>query len=96
MSKIRQIECLSRLNKLQGGVDQILEHLSSESLVSMEAVSAIRSSSEPHKEIYIILNALSSDGKIQLLEYEWTILPIERIKLTIVSNISYKEFTHNF
>jgi len=96
MSKLKQIECLSRLNKLQAGIDQILEHLLSEGLVNIETIKGVRSSSEPHKEVYMILNTLSSEGKIKLLEYEWTMLPIERIKLTIVSNISHKEFTHNF
>jgi hypothetical protein len=96
MGKVRQIECLSRLNKLEGGIDQILEHLFSEALVNKETVKTVRSSPEPHKEVYMILNNLSSEGKIQLLEYEWTLLPIERIKLTIVSNVSHKEFSHNF
>lgn len=96
MSKIRQIECLSRLNKLENAVDQILEHLLSESLITKDVVKSIRSSSEPHKEVYMVLNNLSTEGKIQLLEYEWTVLPIERIKLTLVSNVSHKEFAYNF
>jgi hypothetical protein len=96
MAKNKEIECLLRLDKLENGIDQIIEHLLSEYLVNADIVKTIKKSSEPAKELYLILKDLSTKRTIQLIEYEWTVLPIERIKLTIVSNISHKEFTHNF
>ncbi|CAM6003858.1 unnamed protein product [Sphagnum balticum] len=96
MSKAsREIECLMRLDELVASYDAILEFMQSEDLVSREESRAIRSSSEIAKMIFTRLASLRNTGKVQLLEYSWEMLPIERIKLTIVTDRNSKEFSYN-
>jgi hypothetical protein len=35
-------------------------------------------------------------NKLQLLEFEWIFLPVERIKITIITDRNTGEFTYNF
>ena len=92
----KQIECIARLQTLRGGADEILDFLFEESFLNSAQIKALRASSESHKEINSILCSLSKEGKFQLLEYEWSMLPIERIKITIVTDKIHKEFVFNF
>jgi len=92
----RQIECLARLEVVGEGVyDMILEFLKNEGLMDKETHRGIKASAAIPKSIHTHLAVLSTTGKLQLLEYEWSLLPIERIKITIVTDRSSKEFTYN-
>lgn len=42
-----------------------------------------------------ILNDLQKADKLQLVDYEWSILPFERLKLTLVTNTQRKEFEYS-
>ena len=56
----------------------------------------IKQSSDEAKEIHAFLKDLSRTDKIQLLDYEWVILPVEIIKINLVTNRNNKQFTYNF
>jgi hypothetical protein len=88
----RQIECLNKLQSLNGGISDIFEFLYSETLLTREQIHFIKSCPDVGKVMQVRLAAMCKEGKIQLLEYEWNILPIERIKITIVTDKSSKEF----
>lgn len=92
----REIECIARLQVLGGNVDNILEFLLSENLINRDEVRVTRASPEIAKDIQLMLARLSESSKFQLLEYEWTILPVERIKIHIVTDRTSQEFTYNF
>ena len=92
----REIECLVRLNDLQDSYSMILEFLISEALISSAEVKAMRASSEIAKKLQLHLAQASAEGKLQLLSYEWTILPVERVRILIVTNRASKEFSFNF
>ena len=96
MSQKREIECLARLNDLNGAVDDVLQFLLSEKLVTKEEIKFIQHSSDQPKNLQATLKKLSSTDKLQLVEYEWTILPVERIKIHIVTDRATREFTYNF
>jgi hypothetical protein len=42
-----------------------------------------------------LLHELAQAEKIQLLSYEWTLLPKELLRLTIVTDSDKKEFTYS-
>lgn len=92
----KEIECIARLQSLSGNVDEILEFLLTEKFITSEVVKATRISSDIPREMQKLLSTLSSTDKFQLLEYEWTVLPVERIKIIIVTDRMSKEFTYNF
>ena|SRR5579884_4264038 len=93
----KEIECIARLEEISGGSqDMILEFLTQESLVSKEQRKAMLSSSDVAKAIHTHLASLQRDNKLQLLEYEWIVLPVERVKITIITDRNSKEFSYNF
>lgn len=91
-----QIECLTRYGALTANLEDILEFLFSEKLASRDLIRATKQNANLPKEIDALLQSLTQDNKLQLLEYEWTILPIERIKITLITDNVSKEFTFNY
>ena len=96
MSKVKEIECLKRLQTLKGGADEMLEFLVHENLIDSHRAKSIKSSPEAFKDLHECIKALHDANKFQLLEYEWQVLPVERIKVTIVTDRAHREFVHNF
>jgi hypothetical protein len=95
MSSSTKINCLKRLQDHTGGLNDILQFLSDEQLMAGPEVQKIRVGDLP-KNLVTVLAKLSAEGKLQLLEYEWIVLPVERIKIFILTDRSSKEFTYNF
>jgi hypothetical protein len=96
MSVRRHVECLARLNELTGSTSTILQFLAEEKLIGVSLVKEVSNSPDKAKELYVLLQGLHSEDKLQLLSYEWQVLPIERIRIHIITNRSNKEFDYNF
>lgn len=86
-------ECLERLQALSNGVDDLLAFLVDEKIVSAEQFTSLVRSSTKYRELAVILKG---SDKIQLLEYEWQILPTERVKITIVTEQAQKIVSYGF
>jgi len=56
----------------------------------------MRSSADVAKVLHTKLASLSKSNKLQLLEYEWVVLPVERMKITIITDRMSKEFSHGY
>lgn len=91
-----QVECLSRYGAHTSSLEDVMEFLHSEGLLSKADIKSIKQSASPSKDLEEAISILNMQGKFQLLEYEWTLLPVERIKLSIVTDRSNKEFTFNY
>jgi hypothetical protein len=92
----REIECLDRMMQLHGSLDELLAFLQAESLMTADDIRVFKLNAEQPKTLQKKLSLMSLEGKLQLLEYEWTLLPVERIKILIVTNRNSKEFSYNF
>lgn len=90
-----EIACLKKLNDLTGQIDDILLFLKNEDLVNDVDIKTIRQSSDRPKEIATKLENLKNNKKIQLLEYNWQILPKEFIIINIITDSNRKEFSYN-
>lgn len=88
----REIECLRRLQELSPMFEELCSFLLQEYLLSKEEYKVIRSSPEQARMLQAKLAFLSEERKIQLLEYEWTLLPVERIRITLITDTGHKEF----
>jgi len=93
--KSRQIECLERLNQMAVSIDDILQFLVDEKIFAKDDIKTVKSSSDHAKQVQALLSDLKRNERIQLLEYEWQVLPVERIKLLIVTDRNQKEFTYD-
>ena len=88
----REIECLTRLQALTGQLEEILQFLKLEGLVDDNQLKSVKQGADHPKEIQAILRDLQAKNKFQLLEYVWTILPVENIQITIITDYNQKEF----
>lgn len=88
----RETECLKRLQELTPFFEELTQFLAQEYLLSKEELKAFKSSPEQVRLLHTKLVSLSEERKIQLLEYEWTLLPVERIRLTLVTSSGHREF----
>lgn len=79
-----------------GTYDMLMEFLLAEDLMTKAERKAMLTSSDIAKVLQGHLSSLSKANKIQLLEYEWAILPVERIKVSIVTDRNNREFTYNY
>jgi hypothetical protein len=69
--------------------------LKQENLVDDGQIKTARTSPEYAKEMQLILKDLQHRQKLQLLEYEWTMLPVENIKIYVVTDRNQAEFVFN-
>ena len=88
----REVECLKRFQQLSPIYEELITFLLQEKLLSKEELKVIRESPEQARHLQHKLATLSSEQKIQLLEYEWVVLPVEQIKLNIVTDGGHREF----
>ena len=92
----KQIEFLNRLFKLLQCRQDILEFLVEEKVLPQVAVQDIlhQQHTTHAAQIATLLDNAVKEDQLQLVDYEWTILPVERLCLTIVSNNTKKEFKY--
>lgn len=96
MSKTsKEIQCLQRLQDLTGQLEDILQYLKLENLVDDNQLKTVRLSADHAKEVQQILRNLKVREKVQMLEYEWHVLPVENIRISIITDRNHKEFIFN-
>lgn len=89
----REIECLARLQGLTSQLEDILMFLKLEGLVDDNQLKSVKMSPDHPKEVQAILRDLQVRDKLQLLQYEWSVLPVENILITIITERNSKEFS---
>lgn len=97
MSQIvaNQINCLQRLQDTTGQLEEILQFLKLEQLVDDNQMKSVKLSADHAKEVQQILRDLQVRNKLQLLMYEWNVLPVENIMISIITERNSREFTFN-
>lgn len=95
MSKIKkEIDCLNRLQDLTGQLNDLLMFLKLENLIDDGVIRYVNNSPDKAKEIQLILRDLQVRQRLQMLVYEWTVLPVENITITIITDHNQKEFIY--
>ena len=90
-----QILCLQRLDDTTGQLEDILEFLKLEQLVDDNQIKSVRLGADHAKEVQQILRELQVTHKLQMLSYEWNVLPVENIMISITTERNHKEFCFN-
>ena len=96
MSQKREIECLMRLQELSSAFSEILYFLVDEKLITADHAKSVQQNSDKARSMHTCLHELNKQEKFQLMEFTWEILPIERIKINLVTDRNSREFTWNF
>ena len=93
----KKIDCLSRLFAVLDCRLELLEWLRGEKIITddfMQNLLAEHHSSHAC-QIALLLNEMQDAEKLQIVDYTWTILPQELIKLSIVTLNARKDFTYS-
>lgn len=90
----KEIEFLTRLQQLTHQLEDILFFLKQEGLIDDVQIKSVKSSPDHPKDVHKMLSTLKISGKLLLLEYTWEVLPIERMKLLIITERNSKEFIY--
>jgi hypothetical protein len=90
-----KIQCIMRyIDKI--GYQEIAEYLLANKLAVPTDVAAAIHLQERAEFLYFALKKAETDEKLLLLDFEWQILPLEQIKITIISIREEKQFTYGF
>lgn len=90
-----KIEFYRRLFTLAACQDELITFLKDQRLINDFQRTEIINESDKAKYICQLIEGLKKEEKLLLLDYEWTILPVERLKLTIITERTQREFCYN-
>ena len=93
----KKIEFLDRMFDRLKNRSDILEFLKLHKLINDDVMQNIlHENHRTHSTVIAsLLQDLVKEEKVQLVSYDWTILPIEIMKLTIVTETDKKEFMYS-
>lgn len=90
-----QIECLTRLFHIGPYLDEIVDFFLLEGIMDKKELPVLRASSDKAKWIQQRITTAKQDGLLHLADFEWQVLPYERIKLYFVTARVGKEILYN-
>lgn len=90
------IDCMKRLFKLTGCYEDVVQFLLEEKIIDQETLVHLSLETDKIKELTHLLFRASKQEKLQLLQFDWEILPVERIRVKLVTDMNTKEYVHNF
>ena len=95
--KEMEVEFLEKLLFGYGYYADLVNYLISDKLMNNSEIDSIKKEgSNITRYLYEFLKKLQQEEKLMLLDFEWQMLPVERLKLTLVTNLSTKTIQHNF
>ncbi len=89
----KEIQCLNRLIKLTACYGTILDFLLQEKVI--DKVDYPHGDKDKAFHLYNLLENGKEKETLILVTYEWKLLPIEYINLTLISKMTRKEFTYD-
>jgi len=91
----KKVDFIERLIRLRNTYEDLAIFLREEKLIDDNNLAELKNAVSRPKYLYGLLEKLKEEEKVELLDYEWTVLPVERLKLTIVTKRVTKEFSYN-
>jgi len=91
-----KLECLQRLSKKTSCLREMTGFLVQEKLINRTQEKTIYTNKNSQliiREVHNLLTSLLDEEEVQLVDYMWNILPVEQIRITIVSDNEKREFT---
>lgn len=90
----KKIECILRLIKKEESYVDIVNWLIEQRITTLQDAKGQTRDQEKAEFLYYSLKKGVEMEKIQLLDYEWSVLPLEQIKITCITDREKKEFTY--
>lgn len=94
--KQRHVDCLKRLLELTASQQELIDFLKQEKLMTVDEEAEMKL--EVDKVYYLcgLLFKYSKEEKLQLLSFEWVMLPKERVRLRMVTDRRTKEISYHY
>lgn len=89
----KEIQCLSRLIKKTSCYESILDFLLQEKVI--DKADHPRGDKDKAFHLYNLIENGKQKETLILVSYEWILLPVEHINLTLVSKMTRKEFIYD-
>lgn len=92
----KRIECIKRLLFLAHSYEDMCEWFVEQKFLEASFLEALTRDQERAEVILEELLKLERDNKLILLDFFWTVLPLEQIKIIVVTHKEMKEFTFGY
>ena len=90
-----EIECIRRLITVGMMVEEWMDFLLDDKLMTVDEIPKFRLENDKAAWIHGLIKVAKDSERVLLFDFEWAILPIERIKVTVVTQRNTKEFVFN-
>ena len=95
--RLAKTECLMRLMNLNSSMyEEICDWLVYNKFTTKLDVNQNTREKEKAELIYNSLRTAEKEERLQLISYEWQILPLEQIKIICITMTEQKEFSHGY
>jgi hypothetical protein len=93
MNLYNKVGCLHRLEKVRPDIlDGIIDFLKKQRMISEDIENKYKESNNKAEYLYSILESIEKD--LDMLNFNWSVLPKEYIIIDIVAKKDYKRFEH--
>ena len=93
---MREIECISRLFKLARCLEELVDFLMEEKILSESDLVNFKLELDKPKFLHTVMKQAVKDEKLILLSFDWVVLPVERIRIQLVTERNKKELTYKY
>ena len=91
----KKIECIRKLIDNDMFID-LTEWLIENKFAKSDDFMGLARNKEKAECVYQKLNEAMAEEKLQLIDYEWNLLPLELIKITCITETEKKVFTYGY
>jgi hypothetical protein len=91
---LRKLAALRELTNHTVGVMDIMGDLINEGVLNKADREAVSVAEDKCEKLFILMELANRNGKVQLMNYDWQLLPTQRVKLIIVTDATTKEYLY--
>jgi hypothetical protein len=91
---LRRLKALETLTTRSIHILDMADVLRADGVLSQKDFEEIKVSSSKVEALFKALEKAKKEDRLDLLDYEWQVLPTQRIVLTMVSSSGIREFRH--
>ena len=95
-SKLKEIDCITRLFKLTDCYSELVDFLIEEKIVTDGVLANLKLELNKPRFLHDILKQAEKDDKLLLLSFDWVLLPVERMRMRLITERSNKEFAYRY
>lgn len=91
---LKKIDALRIINENISEAIDMAAVLANDGIISKNELIELKSKKDRTEYLFILIEKADQDGKLDLLDYEWQVLPVERVTLTIITKNNVHNFTY--